>query len=274
MRLGQKRYWTLSITKQMAKSLEQLRVLVTRPEHQAENLIQLLQAEGAEPVPFPLLQIEPITETSSGFHILKQQIMDLDLFQHLIFVSPNAANFGCDWIDQYWPQLPVGIQWLAIGKKTAETLSNFGIDAYHSSLGYDSEALLESPALQNIAGEKVLIMRGEGGREKLAEELRARGAEVSYAELYRRSCPDHNNNDILQALQPSPDYIMISSGEGLNNLLNLAKQTIQLSADSLRQCHLVVPSERINKEARQAGFNKITTASGPDDQAMLKALML
>lgn len=264
------------ITQQMInKTLNSLNVLVTRPQHQAENLLQSLRAQGAEPIAFPLLNIVPITEKDSGFHLLKQHILDLDLFQKIIFVSPNAVHIGYDWIDQYWPQLPTGIDWLAIGKQSAATLNNYGIDAYHSRLGYDSEALLSSNLLQNIADEKILIMRGEGGREKLAVELRARGAEVSYAELYRRERPEYSEEEIVKTLYAQPlDAILITSSEGLNNLMQIAgDQEKKFSTDSLLNCHLVVPSERIKQDAELAGFTRITTAAGPDDQSMINALL-
>lgn len=259
----------------MPDSLNNLRVLVTRPDHQSDQLKQQLRAQGAEPVPFPLLRIEPISETDAEYHPLKQKVLDLDLFQHVIFISPNAVRFGYDWIDQYWPQLPLGIQWLAIGKQSADLLSNYGIDAYHSPLGYDSEALLQSPALQTVSGDKVLIMRGQGGREKLADELRARGAEVSYAELYRRECPDYDIQETTDALFSQPlDAILISSGQGLENLLNIVtSHADKFSIDSLIKCHLVVPSMRIKQQAEQAGFMRVTTAAGPDNQSMINALM-
>ncbi|MDO6514909.1 MULTISPECIES: uroporphyrinogen-III synthase [unclassified Neptuniibacter] len=252
-----------------------LRVLVTRPLHQAQHLIQALRSHGAEPIAFPLLKISPITESDTNYSALKQKILDLDNFQHLIFVSPNAVHNGYDWIDQYWPQLPIGIKWLAIGKQSANALSNYGIDAYHSPLGYDSETLLASPALDNIRGDKVLIMRGEGGREKLAEELRARGAEVSYAELYRREQPTYNDGEVAEALYNNElDAILISSGEGLHNLMSIGKGSQQqFSTDSLLKCHLIVPSERIKHDAESAGFTRITTAAGPDDQSMITTLL-
>lgn len=258
----------------MPNSLANLRVLVTRPEHQARKLTEQLRALGAEPIPFPLLKIQPISETDENFHPLKQHILDLDLFQHVIFISPNAVDIGYEWIDLYWPQLPLGVQWLAIGKQSAALLNNYGIDAYHSPLGYDSEALLASPALQQITGDNILIMRGQGGREKLATELRARGAEVSYAELYRRECPVYSDAEIADALFNRPlDAIFISSGAGLDNLLDLIQRPNgKFSTDSLLRCHLVVPSERIKKAAEAAGFNRVTTASGPDDQAMIDTL--
>lgn len=257
------------------KSLNGLNVLVTRPQHQAGNLLQSLRAQGAEPIPFPLLSIVPIAEKDGGFHLLKQHILDLDLFQKVIFVSPNAVHIGYDWIDQYWPQLPTGIDWFAIGKQSSTTLNNYGIDAYHSPLGYDSEALLSCEMLHDIADEKILIMRGEGGREKLAIELRARGAEVSYAELYRRERPEYSEEEIANALYTqSLDAILISSGAGLHNLLQIANgQGKKFSTDSLLHCHLVVPSERIKQDAELAGFTKIITAAGPDDQSMINALL-
>ena len=271
-----KKYWMQFITQKMLNpEKSHLKVLVTRPQHQAGNLIQQLRQQGAEPVAFPLISIKKITPDDNNYHQIKQQILDLDLYQHIIFISPNAVHSGYDWIDQYWPQLPLGVNWLAIGKQSAITLSNYGIDAYHSPLGYDSEALLKAAVLQNIAGDKVLIMRGEGGREKLATELRARGAEVSYAELYRRETPQYEDSEITDALfKTPPDAILISSGEGLANLLRVglgSKQ--QFSTDSLLDCHLVVPSERIKEAAELKGFKRITTASGPDDQSMIEAVM-
>ena len=231
----------------------------------------MLKQAGATPVALPLLQISAIDESHPSYHQLKQHFLDLDLFQHVIFISPNAAQFGGDWIDEYWPQLPVKVNWFAIGNRTAQTLSNYGIDAYHSPLGYDSEALLASSALQEVAGDKILIIRGVGGRPTLGEELSARGAEVSYAEVYVRECPEYNNTDIDQALSPAPDVILISSGEGLDNLNKLLLQT-GFSADSLKECKIVVPSDRVNNKAQAMGFKQITTASGPDDQAMLDTL--
>ena len=255
----------------MPDNLSNLRVLVTRPAHQAENLIRLLGQEGAISIPLPLLQISAVDEKHHGFHTIKQHIMDLDLFQHVIFISPNAANFGGEWIDQYWPQLPYKVNWYAIGQKTAQALNNYGIDAYHSPLGYDSEALLACPDLQQISGERVLIIRGVGGRPALGDELSARGAEVVYAELYERHCPKYENADIVKSLSPAPDVILISSGEGLNNL-NLLVQQAGLSIDSLKGCHIIVPSERVKDIAWNMGFKNITTATGPDDQAVLDTL--
>ena len=257
------------------KNLTGLNVLVTRPEHQAGELVKILEERGATATLFPLLRIQPILEKDPAYNELKQKVLDLDLFQHLIFVSVNAANLAIEHIDQFWPQLPVAIQWHAIGKQTALALNNYGIDAYHSPLGYDSEALLNNPALQDIRHDKILIFRGEGGRDKLANELRARGAEVSYAELYRREIPIYSDIEIQTTIYSSiPDAILISSGEGLSNLLTLASgSNQQFSTGSLLNCQIVVPSERVRDLAVKAGFKRVTIASGPDNLSMTDALM-
>lgn len=255
-------------------ALQGKRVLVTRPAHQASGQIAQLQALGAEPVALPVLEIQPYNSPAHEYHLAKSQILDLDLFHSVIFVSANAARFGAELIDEYWPQLPIKVNWLAIGQKTAATLADYGIDAEASPLGYDSEALLHSPALQQVNGGRILIVRGQGGREKLAEILRERGASVEYANLYQRRCPGYPDETIKSSLHQPLDALLVTSGEGLENLLQLAHGSQnQFKTDSLLRCQLVVPSARIAEQAADAGFTRITTAAGPDDQAMIAALL-
>mgnify|MGYP000088101937 CR=1 FL=1 len=253
----------------MTKPLTDQRILVTRPAHQAHNQIELLQQLGAEAIPFPLQQIDPVAEDAPAYHLLKSRILDLDLYQSVIFVSANAARFGADWIDQYWPQLPLGVNWLAIGRRTAEVLADYGITAFHSEQGYDSEALLTAAPLQDVDGQKILIMRGQGGRELLADTLRQRGAQVDYADLYYRNCPLYNETQIASTLAPPLDGLLITSADALANLHTLA----DLYLTSLQKYPLIVPSERIASLARQQGWQQVRVATGPDDRAMIQALM-
>lgn len=251
------------------------RVLVTRPAHQANRQINQLHTLGAEPLPFPLLEISPFTPPSLEYHRAKSHILDLDLYQNVIFISANAARFGAELIDEYWPQLPIRVNWFAIGKKTAALLADYGIDAETAPLGYDSEALLKSPFLQQVSGERTLIIRGLGGREKLAEILKRRGAQVEYADVYQRLCPSYSNSTIKNMLYQHPlDALLITSGESLANLLTLATGSQdQFKTDTLLNSQLVVPSERIAQQARLAGFKRIKTATGPDDHSMIQVLL-
>ncbi|WP_432696905.1 uroporphyrinogen-III synthase [Marinobacterium sp. YM272] len=250
-------------------SLAGLRVLVTRPAHQSGGLIAALREHGAEPVSLPLLEIAPIDESdSSAWNRIKGRILDLDLYAGVIFISPNAARIGEQWIDTYWPQLPVGVHWLAIGAGTAATLEGLGIPAYHVPGGFDSEALLADPLLADVREKRFLILRGEGGRELLAETLRSRGAEVDYADLYRRVCPDYSPTHIKSTIYAKQlSVILITSGMALDNLLELAG-----AEPDLLETALIVPSQRIADLARARGFTRIRIADGPDDSSMIRAL--
>jgi uroporphyrinogen-III synthase len=251
------------------------RILVTRPSHQAEQQAALLRAQGAESVLLPLLEIAPLHETDPLFQHSKQCVLDLDLYHAVIVVSANAARLGLELIDDYWPQLPLGVHWMAIGASTAARLHDYGIQARHSKEGYDSEALLQAPELQQVEGLRILILRGDSGRETLACELQSRGARVDQATLYRRDCPVLQPDCVESAIYAAPlSAILITSGESLSNLIALAQQLKGTEGLAhLQPCPLVVPSQRIATLATAAGFKQVILASGPDDQSMIGALL-
>lgn len=252
----------------MSRSLHGKRILVTRPVHQAGDQIRLLQQLGADAVQLPLLEITPTAENGPEYQILKSRVLDLDLYQKIIFISVNAVHYGFELIDQYWPQLPIDIQWLAIGKQTASAMELNQVKALHAPNGYDSEALLASEYLQEVAGERILIMRGSGGRETLAEELVRRGAKVDYADLYLRGCPDYTPQQISSTIGNLPlDAILITSGEALQNLTRV------LSAYQITQTPIAVPGQRVAQLAKQQGFTRITVAKGPDSKAMVQSIL-
>ncbi|WP_417227018.1 uroporphyrinogen-III synthase [Amphritea sp.] len=247
------------------------RVLVTRPEHQAQGQTALLASMGIEPIPLPLLDITPIADADPAFPLLKSHIMDLDLYHKVIFTSANAVATGMELIDQYWPQLPIGIEWFAIGQQTALKLESYGITAQRSPIGYDSEALLSLPLLQNITEQKILIMRGEGGRETLAEQLRQRGARIDYADLYRRSMPHYTSEQIMGTISDKPlAAVLLTSGEAVNNLTQLIDDH---ALKALKHTTLVVPSARVARIAAELGYTRVITASGPDNQAMAETVL-
>lgn len=252
----------------MTSSLHNKRILVTRPAHQAGQQSDILASLGATVVQLPLLDIKPYNETDNEYPLIKTKILDLDLYSTVIFISPNAARIGCDWIDQYWPQLPISINWVAIGKATAAHLADYGITAIHSDQGYDSESLLSTPLLTNVDDQRILIMRGHGGRETLAETLTNRGAKTEYADLYQRQCPNYSAESIHDAFALPFDAILVTSGEALSNLHLIASDYLPV----LQQQRLIVPSDRIASLAEQKNWQRVTVASGPDDHAMIQTL--
>jgi uroporphyrinogen-III synthase len=242
-------------------------VLVTRPAGQQQSIVASLEASGCTVFHQPLLELQPLDELGLQS---RQHIVDLDLYQQVIFISGNAVRFGMEHIENYWPQLPVGITWYAVGETTARLLEERGITAISPEGDMSSEGLLALPGLQSVDGQRLLIVKGEGGREALRAELRNRGAKVDTLNCYRRRCPSLAPGDLARRLgQWGIKIVLISSGEGLANMLELlsAEETTKF-----RGMRLVVPSVRVERLARQAGFSQILTAANASDGAMITAL--
>ncbi|RRC97421.1 uroporphyrinogen-III synthase [Amphritea balenae] len=247
------------------------RILVTRPVAQAAGQSELLRQQGANPVELPLLEIIPTAEDDSGYPLLKSRVMDLDLYHKIIFISANAVIQGMELIDQFWPQLPIGIEWLAIGQQTANKLADYGIAAQQPEQGYDSESLLQLEQLQHVENQRILIMRGQGGRTTLAEQLEQRGAKVEYADLYQRRAPDYTSEQISSTIGTDmPAGILLTSGEALSNFTDLIGQ---YSLQQLLCCLIVVPSERIARIAKDLGYTRVIIAKGPDNRSMAETVL-
>ena len=134
-----------------------------------------------------------------------------------------------------------------------------------------SEVLLQLPELQNIAGKKALVLRGNGGRELLAETLTARGADVTLCECYQR-CPIHYDGAEEAMRWQSRDVktIVVTSGEMLQQLLTLIP--LWYRENWLFKCRLLVVSERLAKLAQEMGWQDIQVADSADNDALLRAL--
>lgn len=249
-----------------------IKVLLTRPEGQGDQLLQAIEDRGGQCLQYPVMAIEPLDQQADPtiWQQTKQAIINLDQYQQVIFISTNAVRFGMAWIEQYWPQLPVGIAWHAIGKATGQALDATGVNciAGDEQSPMNSEALLQQSSLQAVAQAKVLIMRGVGGREYLAEQLRKRGARVDYAECYRRSRVERPVGELGQLLlREQPDCLVINSGETLDYTCQL------LGGEQLQHISVIVPGERVAGLAQQRGFSNIVTASNASSDAMIAALI-
>ena len=254
--------------------LQHQRVLVTRPASQNQKCCDLVNSLGGEAISFPLIEITPVSESDQHYDALKCCILDLDLYQKVIFVSPNAARIGFDWIDTFWPQLPLGIEWIGIGQQTVEQLDSLGFQAWCCPDGYDSEALLAHSSMQSVNDQRILIIRGNGGRDLMRDTFVDRGAKVDYCTVYYRSLPSYSEESIqLKLLDRLPSALLITSGEGLTNLQTILSAVSAHRFQPLYSTLLVVPSERIAKLARELGFQRVTVATGPDDKSMVRAIL-
>jgi len=241
-------------------------VLTTRPAAMQGALTSALDERGFKAIPLPLLEIIPEDLENPSTPGLQSKLLDLDLYQHVIVVSRNAARIAIDLLDQLWPQLPIGVQWHAIGKGTAEELASYEIHATTNE-GLDSEALLTQPAFTQPSGERVLIFKGVGGRTLLEETLTERGAKVETISLYQRQMPGYSDVELSECFKQAPGAILISSGEALEHLAKLADEW-GLFADT----PIFVPSQRVADLGNELGFTDITVADGADDSAMIAAL--
>lgn len=245
---------------------EELRVLVTRPEGQADALISGLRGAGFTPVHMPMLTIEPVVPLSG---IQRQRLLDLDRYEHVIFVSANAARLGIDHFRDYWPQLPEGQTYWAVGQSTALCLEAEGLEVSRPPSDMSSEGLLAMPGLADLQSQRVLIVKGEGGRKFLEEQLRQRGAKVDSLECYRRGLATHDGEACRDLVtQPKRSLILISSGEGLERLSGLLQPR---EHTNLAMATLVAPSLRVAEQARKLGWKNVECADNASDSAMLEA---
>jgi len=252
-----------------AKSLSGLNVLITRPANQADTLRRAIEAAGAEVLSLPLIEIKALVD-KAAIQDLKNKILQLDSYQALIFVSNNAVSYGAELINNFWPQFPVGIDVIAVGPTTAEAArKQLGCEVLQPSGGMTSEDILRLPALQDVAGKKVAIVRGQGGRELLAETLRERGASVDYLEAYSRSPVEYASADFCEKLQAAAvNVLTVSSGESLDRLTRLLAD----NREGMQQLALVVPSQRVERQAIEAGYRRVLNACGADPSSFVDAL--
>ena len=247
--------------------------LVVRPVRQAQQWSQQLLALGAHVTVQPMMSIIPLEDEMSERAIINC-VLGFAEYQKAIFISQNAVAYGLDWLDRYWPQLPIDMEYFAIGKATAALLAEgtqAGILQYSPEQAMNSEDLLAHPRLQSIAGEKIIIFRGKDGRTHLAEQLRARDASVDYCEVYQRQTPQQvaplEDTFRHTTLQP---VLVVHSAE---TLANVCEYIDPVSIQWLQTQRILVPGQRVAKIAGEAGFLHIIEAENATHESMVTALI-
>ncbi|MHC8356793.1 uroporphyrinogen-III synthase [Pseudomonas sp. LB3P81] len=243
------------------------RLLLTRPADESAALSVVLAQEGIFSSSLPLLEIEPIPASDT----MREVIQYLDRYCAVIVVSKPAARLAVDLVSQYWPK-PPHLKWFSVGAATAQILEDHGLDVSFPAEGDDSEALLELAPLREAVARpdpRVLIMRGEGGRELLAERLHELGASVEYLELYRRDLPQYPPAALPERIEAERlNGLVVSSGQGFEHLHQLAGDAWPL----LARLPLFVPSPRVAELARAAGAQTVVDCRGASAAALLTAL--
>lgn len=249
------------------ETLHRLKVLITRPEHQAEKLASDIQAHAGIPIFFPTIEILPADSTMLILGIFKK----IDHYDFVIFISPNAVLQSASYIRHLWPVWPKKTKIIAIGPGTENTLKTLSLSVnYRPEKNFNSDGLLALPALQNPKQKKILICQGENGCLSLISLLKKRGADVNILNLYQRQCPQLIKNNIPK--QNEVDVIICTSNTGLKNLLSLLQPDWH---DALFDKQLLVISPRIAKFAEKLGFVKAPLISdNASNEAILHTLKI
>jgi uroporphyrinogen-III synthase len=246
-------------------------VVITRPRQQAEPLARAVAAIGREPVLLPLLEISPLPE--AGERELRRVLADLSSYALVAFVSPNAIDAAFAHI-AHWPD---GVDIAVVGEGSRAALARHGvldgrvrIHCPHDPAHSDSEHLLQALDLGRLAGQRVLVVRGEGGRELMPDALRSAGALVQTVAAYRRAVPGPgpDMSARLAGLLDGPNDWIITSSEALRGLVSLVEPHLQAV---LREQRLIVPHARIHETACALGFTRLVL-TGSGDERLLAAL--
>lgn len=220
-------------------------ILVTRTQPGAAAQAEALRAAGFEARLCPVLEIEcrdPDASISGAF----------DAF---FFMSTHAVRCGLGHVREHIGGAPC----FAVGAATANALRAQGVTATRPAGGESTEGLLALPQLQRLEGSRIAIVRGEGGREKLAAELEARGARVACIDVYRRVRAKLGSADLARVEQ-----VIIGSGDGLRAFADLVGHR--------RDVELIVPSQRVAEMARELGFERLLVSDGASDDAVISCL--
>lgn len=238
-------------------------VLITRPHPQGEELCSLLETQGISAVHHPLIEFYPEKPIPN----LGQTLSQADI---IIAVSQPAVQFCHQQLLQHsliWPQTS---RYLAIGQKTARLLGKLSQQQVNYPPHGDSEHLLSQPLLLDVKGLNIVILRGNGGREFLAEQLSLRGAYVKYCEFYRRKfIPFDASDKVAQWQKQNVSHMVFSSEEQLRFFIS------QISGNDLpwiTNLQIFVPSQRIAQVAKEIGFQNIIVVGSANNFDLVAAI--
>jgi uroporphyrinogen-III synthase len=253
----------------MPHSLQGLSVLITRPAAHAGSICERIEVAGGVAISAPMLEIQPVSGP-----LIKARIDAIDGYAKVIFISRNAVSYGLAELANHHRRFTTQ-QLFAVGPGTAKALKDSGFGPVSMPVDeFSSPGLLRLDALQDsqVSGAKILIFRGSGGRELLAETLTSRGAEVDYCEVYARAAPQLClARTLLAARVRTPAVAVVTSLDILNNLAEKIRAEALIELFSMS---LIVVGERVANRVAALGFtNQPVIVDNPGDDTIIDTLM-
>lgn len=249
----------------MFGGLDGIGVLVTRPAAQANEIVRAIEAAGGRAFRLPVMDVVPRDADAIAAELSRRARPDI-----VVFVSTNAVRYGLAALTK--PQPTVA----AIGPATTAALERAGVTVdVTAANGFTSEQLLAAPGFRDISGRRILIVRGDSGRELLAETLRDRGAEVDYLSVYQvttHRCTEEEVGSLRESLdRDAISATILMSGAALEHLLAALPPDC---VDRIARTRLVAPGERVIKtvQERLPGSHCIESP-GPRAEDIVAALV-
>ena len=240
-----------------------LRLLVTRPQPQADAWVARLRDQGIDARALPLLSIDAVVDLSE----LHAAWHELPRYALVMFVSPNAVShfFAARPGEVAARGWPAATRAGATGPGTLRALEMAGVPAAlcvappAESRLFDSAALWAQLRGERWSGREVLVLRGNGGRDEFATLLRAAGAAVHFTQAYERGAArlDADQRALLElaVAKPAAHLWWLSSAEAIDTLALRAPDTDWHDAQALAS------HPRIAARARQQGFGHVFEAA-------------
>jgi len=249
----------------MQQNSSPLNVLITRPTKKAQVLAERLAAADIAYINQPLFDYQPLADN----HTSKRLLVNSDI---IIFVSVAAVEFAhTTFSSKHWHYQHI----IAVGKATKAALQALGINNVRCPDQENSEGILALPLLnESLQAKSVTIVRGDGGREFLATQLKKTGAKVNYLESYQRVWRTFAKDISKQWFTQQINCIVVTSNALLEQLIQLTINNHEQTLANYwqNQCIWLVASQRIADKASQLGLANIMLSDGASEQAITTTL--
>jgi uroporphyrinogen-III synthase len=248
-------------------SLSGKRILITRPRDRANTFAAALQAQGAQPVYFPTIQIVPVEDTTC----LDRALTHLDKYDWLVLTSANAVEAVHERLNalEIQPASPP-LKVAAIGPKTAAALEARGVSPDFMPSEHISEAIL--PGLGELQEKWVLLPLADIAHEGLPKAIQDAGGVSHVVTAYHNTVPAAPDPEGLANIQAGVDVITFTSGSTAHNFVALTQNggldPFHLPGNPIVAC--IGP--KTAQAARQAGFTVDIVAEEYTTEGLVETL--